>query len=176
MSMILAVEIALSIFLAGAISGALRDSRQFTRYEKATERYERAKELFYAWRKARPFLFVGQSPYAQSLVLEFIEQYQLAREFLPCLKVDEEVLASWRRLLNQMPPEYDPPASARFCGPFLFHTFCYSVDYALGVLFLCHNGIIHSKKYEILVSSRTLMRARLPRPNGCCITPAPNTR
>jgi hypothetical protein len=78
--------------------------------EREFEKHHHSLRLFISWRKARPFLFVGQCPYAQGLVHAIIDSYERAYELLPYLEANEQWLESWRRLLHEMPPHHDPPS------------------------------------------------------------------
>jgi hypothetical protein len=114
--------LAVIICLIRGILSAMRELRQLKRANKALERCKRAKNLFDAWRAARPFLYVGQCPYAQGLVLEVISQYKAVCDFSEYIRPDTKIINSWRALLNELPPDYDPPEPAAKAG-FLFLLF-----------------------------------------------------
>lgn len=67
------------------------------------------------WQKVRPFIYRGYCSYARRLIVEMIDAY----EFLLTTKYenDTEVLASLKRLLDEFPPDYDPPVTG---GSFVF--------------------------------------------------------
>ena len=106
------------IFSSGV---SIRNHLRFeTHWKKRTEtwnKYFAASQAFDAWRVARPFLFVGQSPYAKSLVWTMIETYEWlqaedARWGFP------DVIPRLYQLLNEQPPTFTPPR--RLGGAFLF--------------------------------------------------------
>lgn len=89
-----------------------------------TEDPERSRESYFAacdfikaqkrlekWRAARPFLFVGQSAYARTLVWKMIETYSLLLTYGRVQ--DTEVLVGLYRLLNERPPSHDPPTNGK---------------------------------------------------------------
>lgn len=96
------------------------DGPTFDARIRALDDYWLAYNLYQEWRRARPYLRVGQSPYAQKLVRSMIgahEQYLL-------LKGEDtennEVLEYLHRLLNWDPPDY-PPTGLALHG-LLFYT------------------------------------------------------
>jgi len=85
----------------------------------ATIWFHAAEKQFLKWREARPFLHVGQSAYARSLVRDMICAYKLM------LMCDEEMedllLVDLYALLNDLPPSQDPPVTAKpLSGGLLF--------------------------------------------------------
>ncbi len=92
---------------------------QTRRWKLAHEAYEEffaANEALERWRAHRPFLFVGQCPYAQSLVLRMIDaEYLLIRYQWGHVSAIDQLHA----LLNELPPPYDP-RTPRKRGVFYF--------------------------------------------------------
>lgn len=72
---------------------------------------KRAGNALDTWRKARPFLYVGQCKYAQSLVLAMIAAQRRINKYDDCLteELKEMLLATLYRLLNEQPPRDNPP-------------------------------------------------------------------
>jgi hypothetical protein len=88
----------------------------------ALEDYIRADNRFQKWRKARPFLYVGQCPYAQALVKEMINAWERLRVcneqyHLNSKSFHEEGLRALYQLLEEQPPHKPPPTGRRlyFC-------------------------------------------------------------
>ena|SRR3989344_5470555 len=112
MEMLLIVGVMLVLVVFWGIATSLRDLWKFRQFDLAMERCMRAGDLFLAWREARPFLYVGQSSYAQGLILEMLKQYEYAGSMFAYLRPNEDWMRAWRRILHEMPPEYDPDGSA----------------------------------------------------------------
>ncbi|HEY4501874.1 MAG TPA: hypothetical protein VJJ20_02310 [Candidatus Paceibacterota bacterium] len=100
------------MLLLWGIAQGLRDLWKHRKFYQAMNKVERAGELYFRWREARPFLFVGQSPYAQSLIIEMLRQYEYAGSLFAYICPNQEWVMAWRRILHEMPPEYDPSGPA----------------------------------------------------------------
>lgn len=61
------------------------------------------------WELARPFIYYGYCGYARRLILEMIEAYEylLNNGF----SSDYQALADLHALLDELPPDYDPPST-----------------------------------------------------------------
>ena len=85
----------------------------------ATIWFHIAEKQFLKWREARPLLHVGQSVYARSLVQEMIVAYRLRLIFDK--ELDRRPLLELYRLLGDLPPSQDPPATNKpLSGGLLF--------------------------------------------------------
>ena len=87
-----------------------RWERKWKKRSQVYEEWFEASRAFDAWRVARPFLWVGQSSYAQSLVWTMIESYDWL------LKDDPTwghpfVITDLYKLLEEQPPPYTPPTT-----------------------------------------------------------------
>lgn len=79
---------------------------------KAHRDYDAALVLLDKWTAARPFLRVGQSSYAQGLVLRMIGALERIDTYGKGLSEDErEYLTSLWDLLEDQPPSHDPPTA-----------------------------------------------------------------
>lgn len=76
-------------------------------YSIAAFHFFEAGDLLNKWQEARPFLYIGQSQYAQSLVRTMIESYALM--LLHNDDLDANVLTELYELLEDHPPSDDPP-------------------------------------------------------------------
>ena len=82
-----------------------------SKWKKRSEMYDRyfaASREFDRWRVARPFLWVGQSPYAQSLVWTMINSCDWLLKDDPTWGYPF-VITSLYKLLEEQPPPYTPP-------------------------------------------------------------------
>lgn len=92
--------------------------RQGLAVDCAVENFKRTFCLFVEWKKARPFLWVGQSSYARLLVLDMMDDIRVlakyARSFdrVYAEKCDKALLAL-EKMLQQDPPPYNPPNSSK---------------------------------------------------------------
>lgn len=66
-----------------------------------------ARDRLEAWQEARPFLYIGQSNYAQTLVHTMIDAYKQMLSYNDQLNAG--LLKSLYELLNDVPPSDDPP-------------------------------------------------------------------
>ena len=77
--------------------------RRVSAYNKYIEAEERLRQ----WQAARPFLYIGQCEYAQSLVFVMIDAYKLLLIYEDWR--DIEILTNLHELLDEQPPSHDPP-------------------------------------------------------------------
>ena len=106
-----------SAFLLAFFAVGVQGFRQWQKKElkrldnasKAYDDHDRAFDLLEQWEKARPFLRVGQCPYAQSLVLEMIDAYERIMLYDPNSPGKEWWLQYLRGLLQDVPPPRTPP-------------------------------------------------------------------
>lgn len=82
---------------------------------------ERCLDLLIEWRRARPFLWVGQSEYAQGLVHRMM---RATRILIEGGDLDQErgmrILELLQGLLDEDPPPHDPPHNSEEPRPRLF--------------------------------------------------------
>ncbi|MFZ3043785.1 MAG: hypothetical protein WA058_01615, partial [Minisyncoccia bacterium] len=76
-------------------------------YCAATFAFYEAEELLDKWQAARPFLFIGQSAYARSLLCRMIESYTLMLIYDE--QLDATFLTELYELLDDQPPPDDSP-------------------------------------------------------------------
>ena len=91
---------------------------------EALQNYWAARDLLEKWKVVRPFVFLGQCPYARSLVLEMIQAYECYLSLKGGTPEEDEFLASMYLLLDETPPQSPTPAekprAASLLGVFCF--------------------------------------------------------
>lgn len=98
-----------------ALMGCCKAERQaLVAVDRAVESIMRASGLFAEWQKARPFLWVGQSPYAQSLILGMMDDVRIMAKYArrynwACAEECDRALLALEKMLQQDPPPYGPP-------------------------------------------------------------------
>ncbi len=87
-----------------------RLERKWKKRSQVFDEWFEASRAFDEWRAARPFLWVGQSTYAQSLVWTMIESYDWLLKDDPTWGYPF-VITNLYKLLEEQPPPYTPPTT-----------------------------------------------------------------
>jgi hypothetical protein len=120
---------------APGTEGEFRD--ESLRYVTALAALDTAIDRLLAWRRARPFLFDGQTPYARSLLKTILDSYLQCCRF-EGVEPDEKIIRLIHQLMNGGPPPKTPPSTkARRKPGFAFYmSFQYITGTPRAVFFL----------------------------------------
>lgn len=98
----------LEVWLVCILLVVLEIWRRDRRLSKAYRKYIDTNNMLCDWLDSRPFLFIGQCHYAQSLVLELIEAQHIILKY-DSSKENKEHMEDLYEMLNDLPPDLEPP-------------------------------------------------------------------